>query len=65
MPVDPGPRGAGLEILSKDFPSLPMVPHNKSILITLFNSTRTPPEMKERAGNLLPGDLFGDGQEAA
>lgn len=56
---------AGLEILVKDFPSLPMVEHNKTILTTLFNSMKTPPDIKERAGKLLDGDLFGDGQEAA
>lgn len=56
---------AGLEILVKDFPSLPMVEHNKTILTTLFNSMKTPPDIKERAGKLLDGDLFGDGQKAA
>lgn len=60
-----GEAVAGLRILATEYPSLPMVEHNRKILESVAGSAKAPAEVRETAQKLLSGDLFGDGREAA
>lgn len=60
-----GEAVAGLKMLVADFPSLPMVPHNKAILEKVAKSTAASPELRQDAQKLLGWAAEDAGEEAA